>query len=176
MNKDKDCFVCRNCDYGPCYSSVSENLDPDIFGQVPDPVFPDNCLYDNGEVPNWKFVKQPRISNKFCDDCYEWFCGEGYDKCPEWLQSLVNGEGTIRLLSFAGKIASVTGLLENYESHYWDREELLKELKKYTKEDMLEAIFPMAFIAGLIFGEMERQRRADGGEENITIEKGKIYE
>ena len=170
----RDYFVCKNCEFGPCYCSSPMDKSFDICGQISDPTFPTNCLYE--ENPNWKFIKKPSVTNKFCNDCYEWFCGDGYDRCPEWLQNLVNGDGGMAINVFTGKIVEVLNFIDGYESNYWEREGLLKDLKKITKEDLISAIFPQAFTAGLIFSEMERLRRSEGGEENITLDKEKLYD
>ena len=87
--------------------------------------------------------------------------GEGYDNAPEEIRDGLAIDLRGRLESF--EAAHVIGLLREYEedrfSGCFEREELSKKINKLTKWELLNAIFPEAFKAGIIYAEKLRQER-----------------
>jgi len=156
-------WKCKNCDRGPCYvQSPNREENRDAFGQC-EPVPPLLCPYCSEESPEFELcAPEVRYRIKWCDEMYEWLSGPGYDNAPEEIRDGLAIELESRIDRHLAM--RITGLLRNYEesatADFLECEEWKKELKKISKDELFNVAFPEGFKAGIIYGEMIRQRKA----------------
>lgn len=156
-------YKCKNCEYGPCYCSTVHHEEMP-FGEDCDAPF--TCPYfGHGETPEWEMCA-PEItpnSPKWLDGMQEWMQGEGYDKAPEKLRDAIMACSMAPAPFYASDLMRVFNFLREVEestySSFMDREEMEKQLKKITKRELIAAIFPEAFKAGVAYAEYVRQEQ-----------------
>lgn len=154
-------WKCAKCELGPCYIQCKRTYPRDIFGQD-DGLQPTQCPYSSEEYPEFEFcAPEVRYSVRWMEELGEWLNGPGYDDAPEEIRDglAVELHGKID----AWEAVKIIGILRNYEEDppvgIMEQEEFEKSLKKISKGELLNAIFPEAFKAGLIYGELVRQRK-----------------
>ena len=157
-------WKCKSCEYGPCYYYTEKKE-------------PENSIYQNEDTPpgycpqfgecgtaDFNVVlPEITLNTKTTESMQEWLSGEGYDNTPEQIRDGILGFGFSPILFRYEDALAVLQLLREYEdnNHYlssWQRDDWLKRFKKISKYDLINAIFPEAFKAGIIFGEMIRQK------------------
>lgn len=157
-------WKCKLCAFGPCYiqSTGMDRTPATTFGDD-DNAIPRRCPHFDGVFPEFE-VCAPEAnpwSIRWIDRMQEWIMGEGYDNAPEEIRDGLAIDLRGRLESF--EAAHVIGLLRDYEEDRFagcfEREELTKKINKLTKWELLNAIFPEAFKAGIIYAEKLRQER-----------------
>ena len=160
-------WKCKECEYGPCYIQCKETSRQSIFGDI-DNGQPQYCPYFHETQPEFE-VCAPEANPwkiSWIDQMQEWIMGDGYENAPEEIRDGLAIDLKGRLDRF--EIMHVIGLLRNYEEDClaggFERDELIKKLGKLSKWELLNAIFPEAFKAGLIYGEMIRQRNRNKSE------------
>lgn len=160
-------FKCKKCDYGPCYCRTTSKKSSGIYGEEDDG-HPLCCPYfGDQEYPEFQPVlPEVCLNTKFCDRMMEWLESEGYDDVPEDLRDAIYGCSLEpRGIIDPGKAFRALQIVRQYDERYlWgdELEKWQKEFAKIKKIDLLNAIFPIAFRAGIIFGEIERQKREAG--------------
>ena len=156
-------WKCKECQFGPCYVQTGRKPDGSIFGSDDD-LRPLCCPESDEESPEFEPVAPEANpwSLRWIDEMQEWLNGEGWENAPEEIR-----EGI--MIDLRGRIDKyeamrITGLLRDLEedarSGVFDREEWQKKMAKIGKWELLNAIFPEAFKAGIIYGELVRQRLA----------------
>ena len=88
--------------------------------------------------------------------------GPGYDHAPIEIRDALAVDLRGRIDGW--RAMEITGLLREYEEESgfgWiaEREEWERKMKKVSRIELLNAIFPEGFKAGIIYAEMIRQRR-----------------
>lgn len=156
-------FKCNACEYGPCYCQTVPRTDADIYGEGDDGC-PHFCPYfGDQEQPEFELVlPEVRLNTRFCEEMMEWLGGEGYDNAPETLRDAILGFGMNPKGIDEGKALQALRIIQQYDEEHlygYELEEWKREFDKIKKIDLLNAIFPAAFKAGIIFGEIERQKR-----------------
>ena len=155
-------WKCKACEYGPCYIQCKGMKRQSVFDED-DGGQPPRCPYFDEEQPEF-VVCAPEAnpwSIRWIDQMQEWIMGEGYENAPEEIRDGLAVDLKGRSDRF--EIMHVIGLLRDYEeerlSGCFEREDLLKKISKIPKWDLLNAVFPEAFKAGIIYAEMIRQRK-----------------
>lgn len=161
-------YKCKMCEYGPCYCHTGRKLSGSLYGdsEGEGEDQPLRCPYFSDSVnPDFEpVISEVKLDTKFCEEMKEWLGGEGYDNAPERLRDAILGFGFGSYFSMH-ETMKIIGLLREWEDGNGDycssfeRDEWLKKFKKIGKFDLINAIFPEAFKAGVIFAEIERQKR-----------------
>lgn len=166
---NKPVWKCKNCEYGPCYIQCkNERDDGSVFGDG-GPMPPLICPWFSEGEPDFQFnAPEVQYNLRWGEELYEWLCGEGYDNAPEEIRDGLAVELDSRIDGY--RAMQIIGLLRRYEedrdSGWVDREEFSKELKKISREELLNAVFPEAFKMGVIYSEMIRQRKVKNEKAN----------
>lgn len=163
----KNVYKCNGCEYGPCYCCTSYKPDQaNFFGEEEPADLPHYCPYfSDSESPEWE-ITAPEMNPtniQYIDKMQEWINGEGYDNAPEELR-----DGIVACDLFPPRfpfqnLMYVFNFLRNYEENTYsadfEMEDMQKQLNKIKKSELIAAIFPEAFKAGIIYGEILRQKR-----------------
>lgn len=162
-------WKCEACADGPCYIQSSRKATKTVFGEEGDSQ-PRHCpYYLETEVECEPVAMEANPwSIRWIDRMQEWLAVDGYDRAPEELRDGIMIDLACRIDRY--EAMRIINLLRNYEADSAngciDRDVYLKQFAKLGKWELINAIFPEAFKAGLIYGEMIRQRiaeKADGG-------------
>jgi hypothetical protein len=151
-------FRCNNseCPYSPCY------LRCDKCGGEQSIDKPNYCPFGWEEDAKWKLLPYTSVTMSTCDQLDTWL-DSIRDKLPEHTMDII--DGLFPFDSFLGqnstKLAQASGLMRDYETSYFERDELIAEIKKMDKLQILATAFHAAFRAGLIYAEMIREQGDD---------------
>ena len=157
-------YKCKECNYGPCYCQTAWRPEENMYGDDENLDRPLHCPYfGDQEQSDFNLVNpEIRMNTKFSAAMEEWLCSVGYDDAPEDLRDAILGCGMDPRGIDAGKALKALRMIEEYDEGYlWgtEMEEWKRSFDKIKKIDLLNAIFPIAFKAGIIYGEMLRQKR-----------------
>lgn len=155
-------WKCQACQSGPCYVQTGRKPDGSIFGD--DDCRPSCCPESYEESPEFELVAPEANpwSLRWIDEMQESLNGEGWDNAPEEIREgiMIDLRGKIDRYEAMRIIGLLRDLENDFKSGFIDREEWQKKMAKIGKWELLNAVFPEAFKAGLIYGEMIRQRIA----------------
>ncbi len=160
-------WKCAECECGPCYIQAAKSNPGTVFGED-DGRVPMRCPYSDENRPDFEFcAPDVHFTMRYCEEMYEWLSGPGYDNAPPEIRDALAVDLRGRIDGW--RAMEITGLLREYEEETgfgWiaEREEWERKMKKVSRIELLNAIFPEGFKAGIIYAEMIRQRRerADG--------------
>ncbi|MBQ9501875.1 MAG: hypothetical protein IJU70_06940 [Lentisphaeria bacterium] len=157
-------WKCTACEFGPCYVQCDRRDTGSIFGDD-DCGRPAYCPQTSEETPEFEpcAPEANPWSLRWIDMMQEWLMGEGYDAAPEEIRDglAIDLHGRIEKYDAMRIIALLRDREEDASGGFFDREEWLKKMAKVSKWDLLNAVFPEAFKAGIIYGEMVRQRKSE---------------
>lgn len=157
-------YKCKSCECGPCYCATANVDQPNEFGDCHPQ--PDICPYfGKNESPEFEMCA-PEIrpnSPKWLDAMQEWINGDGYEKAPEKLRDAVMACSMVPVGLYSIDMIRVYNLLREAEEGifcgFMELEDFDKALKKLTKKELIAAIFPEAFKAGIAYAEYVRQEK-----------------
>ena len=154
-------WKCAGCDQGPCYFQCAKANPRTLFGED-DGSPPFYCPYSGEHVPEFEFcAPDVHFNMRYCEEMAEWLMGPGYDNAPPEIRDALAVDLCGRIDGW--RAMQITQVLRNYEETgivgIAEQEDWDKAMKKISKGELLNAIMPEAFKAGLIYGEMIRQRR-----------------
>lgn len=160
-------YKCKNCDDGPCYFHTGKkDARGGMFGEFGNCDQPYTCpRFGNQETPDWEVLQSPCGTIGDCEMIVDWMGMEVYDNAPEELRDAICGCGFEPRGLATREALRIIGVIREYEAnrHDWigetEREEWLKQFNKINKWELLNAIFPEAFKAGIVYGEKLRQER-----------------
>lgn len=152
-------FKCKECEIGPCFHQSENASSSGAYSD--DELFPLVCPHGCEENTDWQPLPCVCRNTRFGKEMQEWISGEGWDIMPEDIRDAICSGGLNARGVNAEKAVRALRMLEDYdEGHLWgnDLEEWKKEFSKISKIDILNAIFPTAFQAGIIYAEMLRHK------------------
>ena len=158
-------WKCTVCEFGPCYVQCDRRNAPgSIFGDGDDGQ-PLHCPMSSEETPEFEIVAPEANpwSIRWIDQMQEWLMGDGYYDAPEKIRDGIAIDLHCKIEKY--EAMRIIDLLRDYEddmrSGFCDREEWTKKMAKVSKWDILNAVFPEAFKAGVIYGELVRQKKTE---------------
>lgn len=160
-----------DCPFAPCYIQCDNAKSSGSIYDGDTAIEPESCPHgDYGSEFDcqWKHVEVPKLNTRYAEELNEWLCGEGWDNVPEDFRDMCVGCGIEPRGINTERAVQALRLIKEYDNGFYDyefdRDDWQKRLEKTKKIDLLNGIFPEAFRAGMIYGEMLRQKRASGTE------------
>lgn len=145
-------FKCNSseCPFAPCFLRCDKAVGGESISK------PLACPHEYTE-PTWKAMPYTRVSANTCDELEDWLYNNS-GEIPNHIMEVIEGLFPFDsvLGQSASKLAQAMGLLRDYGASYHDREDILVEIKKMNKIQILAAAFQSSFRAGIIYDEMMR--------------------